>query len=145
VIAQDGTDRAGEGLATATPTRPPTVTLIATAAGLTGLAQVAIGLGMLGWVRFLGVPAQGDPEVTGWGALLSGTATVASGLSLLTLRRWAWILGVATMGITSGWAAWAVIRHGLDGTAWAALAAGVAASVLLACLLQHHVRRAFRA
>jgi hypothetical protein len=49
------------------------------------------------------------------------------------------------MSITTGWAPWATVRHGLDGMVWAALATGVAGLVLLARVLQPDTRRDFRA
>jgi hypothetical protein len=130
---------------TLTTPRPLGITFLAIVVILVGLAQVLTAVSLLGWITLVGAPTTGDPELTGWTALAAGIFDVTVGIGLSTLKRWAWILALVAMGLAVGAAAWALIRHGLDGAVWLSTLSGVVAFVLLAYLLQRDVRNAFEA
>jgi uncharacterized membrane protein len=127
------------------PSRPLGITIAAIAVILSGIMLIGTALGMLGFLGTDIVPADGDPQATGWGALLVGVISVVAGVGLLTLKRWAWILALVATGLAVGAAAWALIRHGVDGIVWALVLAGVVAFIILAYLLQRNVKNAFEA
>lgn len=129
---------------TSTTARPLGITIIAIVVILSGIAQVITAIGLLEWIDFIDVPASGDPQVSGWASLIVGVINIAVGAGLFTLRRWAWVLAVVAMGLAVGSAAWAIIRHGLDGIVWVSIATGVVSLIILAYLLQGSVRDAFR-
>jgi hypothetical protein len=126
-----------------TPARPLGITIAASVVLVTGIASIIAGIALLGWTGTGLVPTSGDAEVSGATALIVGAIGIAAGLALSTLRRWAWILGVVATGLGIGAAAWAVLRHGLDGVVWVAAVTGVVSLVVLAYLLRWSVRAAF--
>lgn len=129
---------------TTTP-RPMGLTIIAFVVILVGLAQVIAAIVLLDWIAIADVPTTGDPQVTGATALIVGVIDIVVGAGLLTLKRWAWILALVAMGLAVGAAAWALIRHALDGIVWLSTLSGVVAFILLAYLLQRDVRNAIEA
>ena len=78
--------------------------------------------------------------------LIAGITSVAVGVGLFSVRaRWVWIVAVVAMGLAVGAAAWALVRHGLDGIVWATAVGGLIAFAVLAHLLRRDVRGAFSA
>jgi hypothetical protein len=130
---------------TSMASRPTGITVIAVLLILVGVVQLIIAATLLDWVSVAPAPASGDPQVSGWAALVVGAIDLAVGVGLFTLKRWAWIVALMAAGLTVGAAAWALARHGLDGVVWVSALSGVVAFIVLAYLLQGNARAAFEA
>lgn len=130
---------------TSMASRPRGITVAAIAVIVCGIMLIGTALGMLGFLGTAVVPANGDPRITGWGALIVGVISAAVGVGLFTLKRWAWTLAIVATGLAVGAAAWALIRHGFEGIVAVSVLSGLVAFVVLAYLLQGNVKAAFEA
>ena len=80
--------------------RPAGITILAVLAFATGAVYLLDGIRILGFVVFGPAQAVSNVSMSGWSLIFVGALWVALGVGFLTLKGWAWIAGVITVGIS---------------------------------------------
>ena len=80
--------------------RPAGVTILAVLAFATGAVYLLDGVRILGFVVFGPAQALSNVSMSGWSLIFVGALWIALGVGFLTLKGWAWIAGVITVGIS---------------------------------------------
>ena len=80
--------------------RPAGITILAVLAFVTGAVYLLDGIGILGFVAFGPAHVVSNVSMSGWSLIFVGALWVALGVGFLTLKGWAWIAGVITVGIS---------------------------------------------
>ncbi len=130
-------------MSTGTAARPLGITIIAIVVIINGFAQVLAAINFLDWISILDLPAEGDPQTTGWAYLIVGVINVLVGVGLFTLKRWAWYLAIIAMALAVVSALYALFQHGFDGITSASTVTGVVSLIVLLYLFSQNVRDAF--
>ena len=80
--------------------RPAGITILAVLAFATGAVYLLDGIRILGFVVFGPAQALSNVSMSGWSLIFVGALWIALGVGFLTLKGWAWIAGVITVGIS---------------------------------------------
>jgi len=80
--------------------RPAGITILAVLAFATGAVYLLDGIRVLGFVVFGPAQALSNVSMSGWSLIFVGALWIALGVGFLTLKGWAWIAGVITVGIS---------------------------------------------
>ena len=80
--------------------RPAGITILAVLAFATGAVYLLDGIRILGFVVFGPAQALSNVSMSGWSLIFVGALWIGLGVGFLTLKGWAWIAGVITVGIS---------------------------------------------
>lgn len=80
--------------------RPAGITILAVLAFATGAVYLLDGIRILGFVVFGPAQVLSNVSMSGWSLIFVGALWVALGIGFLSLKGWAWIAGVITVGIS---------------------------------------------
>jgi hypothetical protein len=80
--------------------RPAGVTVIAILALAIGIVDLLQGIRILGYVVFGPATAFSNVSLTGWLTVLLGIVWIIVGGAFLSLKPWAWMLGVIVVAIS---------------------------------------------
>lgn len=120
--------------------RPAGITIIGVLASVAGIIYILQGIRILGFVVFGPGQAWSNVSATGWGTLILGIVWLAVGGAFMSLRPWAWVLGVIVVGLSLIAAFWGNINGWQFGDLFVAM---IVPLVILFYLNSEKVKAAF--